>query len=510
MRVLFSTLTGILATSSSIVFAGTEPYFNPLTQSSAVASPNHINELTRPWQTPAGIRQSNLTNMAKIEADMEQSVVRAPGAGTSASMWDMVTFDDTGEHIFIPHETPYGAGLTRYNIANDYAEVLFSGDNSGERDVDNTWSTDYGAFDPATFTPYGTLLLGEEWSGEGRVMEVLNPYAAPADIDVVEKQSFANISHEGIRFSRQFSDTVYYVDENKSGAIFKLVASDHRFNSGQTFVLSVNAFAGDASAYYNADVNIDEIRTGDAEWIALTDAKGKTLTQQNPFENAAGFRAGRIAADEVGATPYGRPEDIEVGVLGNGNEVLYFTATSEQAIYSVEMNSRHSAIVREFASEANTPKNLGFPATTGKINSPDNLAQDALGNIYVIEDAPNGSDVGGDIWFLRDANNDGITESVDHFMSIQVNGAEATGMVFNPAKPTQFVVSVQHPSSTDINGGQGDALWLFDISNVVPPSCENKQRYLHHNFSRHRWVSTCSHSWDFNYIRSLKKARNHH
>lgn len=36
------------------VQAGTEPYFQPLTQSSAVATPNHINELNSPWQTPAG------------------------------------------------------------------------------------------------------------------------------------------------------------------------------------------------------------------------------------------------------------------------------------------------------------------------------------------------------------------------------------------------------------------------------------------------------------------------
>ena len=73
----------------------------------------------------------------------------------------------------------------------------------------------------------------------------------------------------------------------------------------------------------------------------------------NP-KNAATYRAGRIAADELGATPFGRPEDIEVGILKNGNEVLYFTATSEAAVYSVEMLNSKKAIVREFASNANT------------------------------------------------------------------------------------------------------------------------------------------------------------
>jgi hypothetical protein len=496
---LLKMAVAVNAVVSSMAFAGTEPYFNPLTQSAAVGSPNHINELNSPWQTPAGVSQQNLTSMSEIEADAAQSVVRAPGLSTSASMWDMVAYDPSGQYIFIPHETSYGAGATRYDIANDFAEVLFSGDSSGN------WSNDFGAFDPATFTPYGTVLFGEEWSGEGRVIEILNPYAPVGSIEVVEKHSFANVSQEGIRFGKKHADTVYYVDENHSGSIYKLVASDEEFNQGQTFVLSVNDFAGNAAQNFSND----DIRTGEASWIALTNVNGQPLTAQDPFENAGSARAGRIAADEMNATPYGRPEDIEVGILNNGREVLYFTATAEQAVYSVEMTSEDQAIVRLFASEADTPKNLGFPATTGKINSPDNLAQDAFGNIYIIEDAPNGSDVGGDIWFVRDADNDGVAESVDHFMSIQVDGAEATGMIFNPANPTEFVVSVQHPDSTNLDAvadGHGDALWKFDITDVVPPTCEKGQRYNYHSFHKGRHISTCSSSSDFNFVEKLQQT----
>lgn len=506
MKVLSKAMVcGLAAAVSSVVVAGTQPYFNPLTQSTAVATSNHINELTAPWQTPAGFSQENLTSMAEIEADIDQSVVRAPGLGTGASMWDMVAFDPTGKYIFIPHETAYGAGVTRYSVEDDFAETLFSGANTGVRGSDEGWAGDWGAFDPATYTPYGTLLLGEEWSGEGRVMEVLNPMAAPADIEVQEKHSFANVSQEGIRFGTINTDTVYYVDEDHSGSIYKLVATDDNFNEGQTFVLSVNAFNGDASAqaYDNG------VRTGAATWIPLTDANGTPVTATNPFEGTGSTRPGRVAADEVNATPYGRPEDVEVGTLANGNEVLYFAATGEAAVYSVEMTGDNTAIVREFASEANTPKNEGFPATTGVINSPDNLAQDAFGNIYIIEDAPNGGDVGGDIWFVRDADNDGVAESVDHFMSIQVAGAEATGMIFNPAKPTEFVVSVQHPGSTDletVEGGQGDALWKFDISNTVPPTCE-KGRYNQISYSKGKRVKTCSFDFDANFTRKLDRLK---
>ena len=39
------------------------------------------------------------------------------------------------------------------------------------------WSADFGALDPATWTPANTLLVAEEWSGEGRMFEVMNPMA---------------------------------------------------------------------------------------------------------------------------------------------------------------------------------------------------------------------------------------------------------------------------------------------------------------------------------------------
>jgi uncharacterized protein len=162
---------------------------------------------------------------------------------------------------------------------------------------------------------------------------------------------------------------------------------------------------------------------------------------------------------------------MEIGTLKNGNEVMYFAATSENAVYSVEMLPDGKAMVRVFASETGTAKNVGFAPTTGVLNSPDNLAQDAAGNIYVIEDAPNGSSTGGDIWFVRDENNDGVGESLDHFLSVRVAGSEATGMIFDPTNPTQFSVVVMHPESTDLSvvpNGFGDAIWMFDIANTAP------------------------------------------
>ena len=507
--------TGILLACAQTALAGTDVFFNPLTQSAAVAQmPNHVNEINSPWQVPAGVHYENLTSLHEIETDPAQSTVRVPGLGDGASMTDMSAFDPTGRYIFLPHEVQYGAGLTRYDRKTDKAVNLFKGDMGG---ANGDWINDFGALDPATWTPKNTLLLGEEWSGQGRLFEVTNPMADVENgeaVIVTELESVPNVSHEGLRFNHA-GTALYFVDEDRSGSIYKFVPKiKGDYSKGQSFVLKVEGYTGSASANAGAYPNHNPAeRTGMATWVAITDTNGVALTNADPFDNFS--RGGRLAADELNGTPYRRPEDVEVGYLKNGHEVLYFTATEELAAYAVEELGYGKAMVRLFADES-TLKNVGHAATTGHINSPDNLAQDALGNIYMVEDWPNGDNVGGDIWFLRDTDNDGVAESVDHFMSLQVKGAENTGMIFNPANPTEFIVNVQHPESTiNQTDGMGDATWLIDITNVVAPPCSVENDDHGHKDHDHghkddkgknHKVKTCTESDDTNFINKLIKA----
>ena len=523
---------GILAFAvAQAVTAGTAPYFIPLTSGEIVEPANSVDEQNQPWSMPFGMTQTNLTSMREIEADINQSVVRAY-AGNTASMWDMLAYDPTGRYVFIPHESAVGAGVSRYDSVTDTTQTLFKGDASGNFASDE----DFGAFDPVRWTPNGTLIAGEEWAGTGRLVEICNPLdPAPADATAAaltsgdcvndpsaDYQVLSDMplsSQEGISFSLDNPNGVmYFVDEDRSGSIYKSVfVTPGDYSKAQTYVLKVTAFTGDVSLQFRDDA-IDTLpRVGAATWEPITDANGDPLPGVTD-PTSAPFAAAD-SADDVGGTPYGRPEDTTITRLANGNEVIYFTATSENAVYGIE-ETANGPFVRLFAqgpiSRADggsvaqgpeTPSNEGFAPTTAEMNSPDNLAQDSLGNIYIIEDSPNTTTVGadgGDIWFARDTNNDGVAESIDHFLSLQVNRSEATGMIFNPVEPTKFVVAVQHPNSTDLSvapDGIGDAMWEFDVAGVQPPECTGpRSAFMTYNQETRRWVRACSIQRDYNAI----------
>ena len=101
--------------------------------------------------------------------------------------------------------------------------------------------------------------------------------------------------------------------------------------------------------------------------------------------------AGRAAADELNGTPFGRPENVAQQFV-NGTEVLYFTATSERAVYAVFLDRAVTAEVKRFADRSTLNIASGEPVGTA-LSSPDNLAVDGNGHVYIVEDqGPDASD----------------------------------------------------------------------------------------------------------------------
>lgn len=437
-----------LAVASSLAAQNSFPLPHPAGSPNA-AVPGSTNSLegSSPFLVPTRMTQALVT---------DRNTLTSQGLPATFGLWDMVAFDPTSRFLFIPSEVGSACGVFRYDTQSGAAVTYMVGNGTGVRSADPlTWdpdSDDFSRFDPCTWTPAGTILVGEETTG-GRMFEVLNPLSANGPFQIRWLSKIPAMGHEGTRFDSQ--GNLYVVDENNSGCVYKfvpLVAGD--LSVGQTFVLRVDAYAADANARpaedWNSAQNQLTTRTGPATWVPLTDASGNPLTTANPFAYVT-TTGGRDAADEVGATPYGRPEDLDFNVLANGHECLYCTITSEHAVLSIELTGGNTAIVRHFV-DRNTPNLATGTAVGSVLASPDNLSADAFGSIYVVED---GEPNGGDIWKAVDADKDGVAEAMGVFVSLGISGSEPTGMLWDPNDPYRFVCNVQHPASGN------DALWSF-------------------------------------------------
>lgn len=399
-----------------------------------------VGENTAPFLLSDGLTQSLITN---------RTILTAKGLPTTFGLWDMSAFDKNSKYVFIPSEVATGAGVFRYTLKTGKFKTLLLGDNTGIRTADpalfNPLVGDYGRLDPATTTPWKTLLVGEE-NGGGRLFEIRNPNSN-GQIIVNWVSSIPGVAHEGLRFDKD--GNLYFIDEDNSGSIYKFVPSKKKsLKTGQTFVLKVTGFTGAANEVWNSATNTGTVRTGAAIWVPMTNKNGVPLTVANPFVyvTAAG---GRIAADELVGTPFGRPEDMTFKTLANGNEAFIFSATSENTLYKVELTGANTATVGVFMDRNTTDLATGL-AVGSAYASPDNVATGADGTIYALEDLePNG----GDIWKAIDADNDGVAESMGRWASLGVTGSEPTGLEQDPNDPKRFIVNVQHPASGN------DALW---------------------------------------------------
>ena len=442
---------GFLALLSP-AFAGAPAPFNPL-NTSASGTP----EATAPFLLPDGFVQSRVVDRITLNQD--------PDFAASFGNWDMVALDPTSRFVFIPFEVSSAAGLGRYDRETGDFVRAFKGNGSRRRSyTPATWdpaNDDFSRLDPAQWSPNGTVLTGEETDG-GRLFEWVNPLMDPEDTPMIRWLSgVASVSHEGLKFDRP--GNLYFVDENNSGSVYRFVPNDPSDlgKGGQNFVLNVSAFNGSPAANWSPSTT----RTGAATWTPINNADGMPLPGvYNPLDFRSRSRAGRRAADNANGTPYGRPEDLDVGTLANGNEVVYFTATSEHTVYSIELIDPVNANVRPFVTRHTTDDSTGA-AVGSALANPDNLAVGPHGEVYVVED-----NNPGDVWVATDLNDDGVAERVARFASLGVRGSEPSGLILDRNDADTFLVCVMHPSSGN------DALWAIttpwdaDGDNVVDPN----------------------------------------
>ena len=354
--------------------------------------------------------------------------------------WDMHTANETGpdagRYLYTPFETGT-AGVQRVDLTTRTAVTLV-----------NPGTLGFVSGDASRWTPWGTYLTAEEsWSdphqaasSKGRLFEITNPLAAPNDIDFVHRKigpADIRVSHEGLAFDK--NRNFYFIDERNDSHLFRFTSSNPGAATGSEF------FASGVTSVLRVGDGTTKEATGSFSWIALTNASGSplsgTIVKTDP-ELGSTILDGRAtpkAASFLG-TPFDRPEDMEIQLLSGGNERLYFTTTTNDKVFALDLASSQVTL---FADRNTIDMRTGLAAGSA-FASPDNLAIDADGNIYIIEDQSNGT---ANIWFAKDADRDGVAEQIGVWATLQTEGAEPTGLYFDKLDPNIAYVNVQHPDS---------------------------------------------------------------
>jgi hypothetical protein len=443
-RSIAALVAGALASASAI--AG-NPFenFTPLT-ASAGPTANEAAPIT--FGNPA-FRQVSIADRST------QLAANIPNSGN----WDMITLNETGfnkgRYLFTVFETG-SSGVQRQDLATGRVDTIWQSPST-------VFPTNHVAFDACYWTPWGTLITAEEaWATAavgstlpyGRLYELRNPNIAPAIVnpltpgsnagaEMIHQNVIPRTSHEGIQFDR--AGNMYFIDELNGGTVFKYTSAARLqdvkrggvdyFAAGQTFVLRV----GDGNTA-NA--------TGPYVWVPITDTIGNalpgalTIVDVNGVRSVDGRNTANLAAFK--GTDYQRPEDLQIQTR-KGRELMYMTTTTTNEVYVVNLAANTISV---FANRSSIDLATGLPVAEG-LASPDNLAIDHDGNIYIIEDRNGGVD--NDIWFAKDRNLDGdlndAGEGLARWASNGTVGSEFTGLYFDPRNKRRAWVNIQHPAS---------------------------------------------------------------
>lgn len=374
-----------------------------------------------PETAPFKLSSPNFT-----QKSIADRVTQLAAGQLNSGNWDMQTANETGassgRYLFAPFETST-AGVQRIDLVTGVTQTIVQPGTQG-----------FVAGDASRWTPWGSYLTAEEsWgtgSTKGRLFEITNPLADPASVNFVHRTNVPRVSHEGLAFDK--NNSLYFIDETNNGGIYKFDSVNPNATNGNDY------FAAGQTSLLKVGAGNNNRATGAFVWTPITDATGTPLAGVNT--NLDGSIDGRQAQDAIASTSYNRPEDLEIQNLANGDQILYVATTTDDEVYSINLSSNQ---VKLFAS--NTTLDAATNVAAGSaFQNPDNVAIDAEGNIYIIEDQPGGI---ADIWFAKDADKDGVAESVGKWASLSTPGAEPTGLYFDKFNPNVAYVNVQHPTS---------------------------------------------------------------
>lgn len=404
--------------------------------------------------TPVGSHQFTFTSIADRTAQ-----IASQGAVNNTGSWDMITSNETGtdagRYLFTVFETG-SSGVQRTDLNTNTTQTVWQ--SPGVAPALNA----HVAFDASYWTPWGTHITAEEnWTTAaggattnpyGRLFELTNPTTAPSvtvagnnsGADFFHRNVIPRVSHEGIEFDA--AGHMYFIDELNGGSIYRYTtAADFQ----QVVAGTADYFAAGTTAVLQVGTGNVDNAVGNFSWVDFTDNLGValagalTITDPNGVTSVDARATTDLAAFK--GTNYQRPEDMDLQISGTGDELLYVTTTTTNEVYAINLTLGSISV---FANTGTIDLATGLAVDAG-LRSPDNLAIDADGTIYVIEDRNGGTD--NDIWYAKDINKDGdltdVGEGLARWASNGIDGSEFTGLYFDTFNGNRAWVNIQHPGS---------------------------------------------------------------
>ena len=367
-------------------------------------------------------------------------------------------------------KTPWGTVLTaeenfhQYfgnndNVVDEAQKALNSRYGTPGGESERKWERFHDRFDLAA-EPH-------EVNRFGYVVEI-DPYNP--DFTPRKRTALGRFKHEAatIVLGRDNRVVAYSGDDERFEYVYKFVSRyPYRANSPRF----VNMSLLDEGTLYVARFSDD----GTGEWLALTPDNLPGWSIQDILLDT------RAAADELGATPMDRPEDVEVNPMNSKVYLLLTNNTSRTEAQVIGSNprgpNRFGHVIEMMESggdmaatsfawdiflicgdpEDETTWYAGYDKTqVSAISAPDNVTFDGIGNVWIATDGQPGTISRNDTVFaVPSAGPD--RGRVLPFLTVP-NGAEVCGPEFTPDFQTLFV-NVQHPGESGAGPNDPQSVW---------------------------------------------------
>jgi secreted PhoX family phosphatase len=408
------------------------------------------------------IQDSTYNRRITAETPME---ITGPAAGHD---WLKTSADTTGTRVrgMLNNcgggKTPWGTVLTAEENFNQYFGNLGGLSSSDpKRAVHQRFGIGTGASERGWEKVYSRFDIAKEPNEPfryGWVVEI-DPY----DPNFMPKKRTAlgRMKHEAANtaLAKDGRAVAYTGDDERFEYAYKFVSSG-KYDANSR---SSNLRLLDRGTLYVAKFNDD----GSGRWIPLTYGEG-ALTKANGWSSQADVLIRtRFAADAVGGTKMDRPEDFEPNAA-TGKIYLVMTNNSNRTAAQVDKanpraSNSHGHII-EITEAGNDPGSINFtwnifmlagnpgsgdgsfpgmdPNTVTSISSPDNIAFDSTGNLWIATDGqPSGLRMNDSIYGVPV---DGDARGELRRLVNGPFGAEIASLEFTPDDETLFL-SIQHP-----------------------------------------------------------------